>query len=144
MRSEDEKKEKCKIVKQTYFLYFLFFIVGIFSIIGSWILFEFFIDSNFITGFTYTPLIILSYFIYSFYHFTIQYVFKAKKTILLGVMTCTSSIIQVVLSYYLIDSYGVIGAVYSMLIGNLLITVCVALYSNKVYPMPWVDFFRGG
>ena len=144
--SELKKKaclnEKASIVKQTYLLYFLFIIVGVFTVFCSWFIFKYIIDRKYLPAFEYIPAIIFANLIYSFYHFTIQYVFKAKKTLIMGIITFSGSLIQMLLSYYMIKLYGVMGAVYSMVIGNALVTICITLYSNKVYPMPWLVFFR--
>ncbi|MDO4975506.1 MAG: hypothetical protein Q4E61_04250, partial [Alphaproteobacteria bacterium] len=136
------QSEKKSIVKQTYLLYFLFVIVGVFTVFCSWFIFQYIIDRKYLPAFEFMPAIILANLIYSFYHFTIQYIFKAKKTLIMGVITFSGGLIQMFLSYYMIKLFGVMGAVYSMVIGNALVTICITLYSNKVYPMPWLGFFR--
>lgn len=134
--------EKIFIVRQTYLLYFLFSIIGILTVLGSWGIFEYVLDKKYLQGFVYMPFIILANFIYSFYHFTVQYIFKVKKTLVMGIITFTGSLFQMLLSYYMIKFYGVMGAVYSMVIGNAIVTICITLYSNKVYPMPWLSFIN--
>lgn len=131
---------KKRIVKHIYQLYFLFFIIGILAIIGARIIINYIIDSKYSLAFQYIPLMILAYFIYTFYSFTIQFIYKAKKTLIMGCITFTGSLIQMLLSYWLIRLYGVMGAVYSLLIGNSLITLGIFIYSNKVYKMPWFSF----
>ncbi len=86
----------------------------------------------------YIPLIILANFIYTFYNFTIEFIYKVKKTMVMGLITFTGSLIQMFLSYILIKEYGVMGAVYSLVIGNSLITIGISVYSNMVYRMPWL------
>jgi O-antigen/teichoic acid export membrane protein len=56
----------------------------------------------------------------------------------MGIITFTGSLTQMLLSYVLIKEYGVIGAVYSLVIGNTLITIGISVYSNMVYRMPWL------
>ncbi len=119
----------------------LFGVVGVLAVGVCWFIFNFMIDKKYLLAFEYMPFIILANFIYTFYQFTIQYIYKMKKTIIMGIITFSGSIIQMLLSYWLIQEYGVIGAVYSLLIGNLLITLCIFIYSNVVYDMPWLCFY---
>lgn len=129
--------EKISIVKQIYLIYALFGVVGCIAIAVSWIIFHYFIDLKYLPAMSYIPLIILANFIYTFYNFTIEFIYKVKKTFVMGIITFTCSLIQMFLSYMLIKSYGVMGAVYSLLIGNTLITLSISIYSNMVYRMPW-------
>lgn len=130
--------EKKSIVKQIYLIYALFGVVGFFAIAASWVIFHYLIDSKYLPAMAYIPLIILANFIYTFYNFTIEFIYKVKKTMVMGLITFTGSIIQMFLSYVLIKGYGVMGAVYSLVIGNTLITIGISVYSNMVYRMPWL------
>lgn len=133
----EHEGEKIKIVKQTYLLFALFGIVGLFAVAVSWVIFNYLIDNKYLPAMGYMPLIILANFIYTFYIFTVQYIYKVKKTLVMGIITFSGSVIQMLLSYWLIGTVGVMGAVYSLLIGNVLITVGISIYSNHVYIMPW-------
>lgn len=130
---------KCKIVKQTYLLCFLFIVVALFSLGASWIIFVYMIDKKYLPAFDYMPLIIFANYIYLVYSFTIQYIYKMKKTLIMGIITFTGSIIQVLLSYILIRQHGVMGAIYSFAIGNIIISIGIAIYSYIVFPMPWIS-----
>ena len=131
-------KEKRSIVKQIYLVYALFGVVGITAVVICWGIFHYMIDSKYLPAMAYIPLIILANFIYTFYNFTIEFIYKVKKTLVMGIITFTGSLIQILLSYVLIKEYGVMGAVYSLLIGNTLITIGISVYSNIVYRMPWI------
>jgi O-antigen/teichoic acid export membrane protein len=133
-----EEGEKRAIVKQVYLIYALFGVVRFFAIAVSWVIFHYLIDSKYLPAMAYIPLIILANFIYTFYNFTIEFIYKVKKTMVMGLITFTGSLIQMFLSYILIKEYGVMGAVYSLVIGNSLITIGISVYSNMVYRMPWL------
>lgn len=135
-------KEKKGIVSDTYKLLLLFLLFSIAAIGGAWFILNYLIDKKYLESFEYIPLIIFANFIYTIYNFTIQYIYKVKKTLVMGIITFTGSVIQMLLSYILIQCYGVMGAAYSLIIGNALITIGISLYSNKVYPMPWLNFRR--
>jgi O-antigen/teichoic acid export membrane protein len=130
--------EKRNIVKQIYLIYALFGVVGFLAIAASWVIFHYLIDSKYLPAMSFIPLIILANFIYTFYSFTIEFIYKVKKTMVMGIITFTGSLIQMLLSYVLIKEYGVMGAVYSLVIGNTLITIGISVYSNMVYRMPWL------
>lgn len=133
----DHESEKKKIVKQTYMLFALFGVAGILAVGVSWVIFHYLIDSKYLPAMDYMPLIILANFIYTFYIFTVQYIYKVKKTLVMGIITFSGSLVQMLLSYWLIGAVGVMGAVYSLLIGNVLITIGISIYSFRVYNMPW-------
>lgn len=135
-------EEKQRIVRQTYILFGLFGLVGVFALACSWFIFHYMIDSKYLQALDYMPLILFANFIYTFYNFTIQYIYKMKKTLIMGLITFIGSIIQLLFSYILIRLYGVMGAVYSFLIGNVLITIGIAIYSNRVYEMPWLNLLQ--
>lgn len=133
---------KRKVVKQTYMISVLFVIVALLALAASCFIFEFMIDEKYMPALDYMPLIIFANYVYLLYFFTIQYIYKVKRTLVMGIITFTGSLIQMLLSYVLIRQYGVMGAVYSFLIGNVLISIGISLYSQKVYPMPWLSFLR--
>lgn len=134
----DHYEEKKGIVKQIYKIYALFGVVGFLAIVASWVIFHYLVDSKYLLSMNYIPLIILANFIYTFYNFTIEFIYKVKKTLVMGLITFTGSLIQMFLSYVLIREHGVMGAVYSLVIGNLLVTIGISIYSNIVYRMPWL------
>lgn len=138
----DCEKEKQNIVKQTYQLFGLFGLVGILAVAASWGIFVFLLDKSYLPAYNYMPPIILASYIYTFYNFTIQYIYKKKKTLIMGVITLTGSILQMLLAYVMIKKIGVMGAAYSLLIGNIIITIGISYYSSKVYRMPWIATLR--
>lgn len=141
--SEEELMDvKQKVVRQTYLLSTLFVFVALLALAGSWFIFEFLIDNKYLPALDYMPLIILANYVYLLYSFTIQYIYKVKKTLIMGVITFTGSVFQMLISYWFIQWYGVMGAAYSFLIGNILISIGIAIYSNSVYPMPWFGFLK--
>lgn len=133
---------KRKVVKQTYMISTMFIFVALLALAASWFIFEYMIDKKYLPALDYMPLIILANYIYLLYSFTIQFIYKVKKTLVMGIITFSGSLIQMLLSYVLISQYGVMGAVYSFLIGNILISIGISVYSQRVYPMPWFSFLR--
>lgn len=142
MNSENEKKEKIKIVKTIYLMIGLFFLVSLLSIFGAWIILKFMVADKYESAFGFIPGVILSLYIYVVYTFAVQFVYKMKKTLVLGIITFTGSLVQMILSYYFIKFGGPMGAVSSSIVGSLLVSVGVFYYSNKIYPLPWLYFLK--
>lgn len=137
---ETENKEKRKIVKLTYLLFGLFLILAILSILGGWIILYYIVDSKYQPSFTFVPWLILGLYIYAIYSFTIQFIYKQKKTLVMGIITFTGSVIHIIIAYFLIKHLGVMGAVYGSLLSTLITSIAIAIYSEIVYPMPWFSF----
>lgn len=137
---ETEKSEKQKIVKLTYLLFGLFFVLAILSIFGGWVILYFIVDSKYQASFVFVPWLILGLYIYAIYSFTIQFIYKQKKTLVMGVITFSASIIHIIMAYFFIKHWGVMGAVYSGLLSTFLTSIAIAFYSEMVYPMPWFSF----
>lgn len=138
----NEKEVKLKIVKLSYLLIGCFFLLAVLSIFVGWIILEFIVNEKYKESFYLLPGLILGLYIYAIYSFSIQFVYKMKKTFALGCITFAGSVIQMGLSYLFIKHFGVMGAVFSSIIGTLIISISVFILSYKVYPMPWFNFKR--
>lgn len=131
---------KQKIVKQTYLISIGFSVLCILAIFVGNFCIEQFMDKQYISATTYTPWIFIGILFQVFYMFVVNYLFHTGKTFNLGIITFVISILQIILSYFLIEAFGTIGAAYAFTIGSFLNFIAIALYSNKVYPMPWFSF----
>ena len=139
---ETEKLEKMRIVKMIYLIIGLFFFISLMAILGGWAILKYFVDDKYEAAFEFIPGIILSLYIYVVYTFAVQFVYKQKKTLVLGIITFTGSLIQMGFAYLFVRMFGTMGAVYSSIIGSLIISVAIFAYSNKVYSMPWLYFLN--
>jgi uncharacterized protein YqgC (DUF456 family) len=110
--------------------------------LGAWVILKYMVADKYESAFNYIPGVILSLYIYVVYTFAVQFIYKKKKTLVLGILTFTGSLIQMILSYYLVKNYGPMGAVYSSIVGSIIISVSIFYYSNKVFPMPWLYFLN--
>lgn len=142
MTEENEKDEKLRLVKLTYLLMAAFFIVALLAIFAAWVILFYIYDNKYEEAFQFVPGLILGLYIYAIYSFTIQFIYKKKKTLVMGIITFTGSIVQMLFSYYCVSHYGTVGAVWSSILGSTLVSIAIFVYSNKVYPMPWLGFLR--
>lgn len=139
--SENEKSEKIAIVKQTYIVIISFFILMVPLIWAVWLIINYMLSEAYKPSFMYVPWIFLSLTLTTAYEQVVKFVYTVKKTLGLGIITFTCSIIQSGCTFVFIKYFGDQGVNYSMVCGAVLIFVCVWIYSQKVYPMPWFSIF---
>lgn len=139
---DDMENEKKKVVKQNYLIIAMFSAIAILSIGVAWYILYYLVEPKYQESFKFVPLLILGQWIYCIYNLSIQFVYKQKKTITLGLITFTGSVIQIGLTWLFVKFFGMIGVAYSAVIGSLLISLGVFVYSNKIYPMPWFYWLR--
>lgn len=142
MTMDNERSEKRKIVIMSYQIGGVFCLIGIGVIIICWIAINNFLDSKYIPSFEFIPYIILSQVIYVFYNLTIQYPYSVKKTLGLGTITFSCSLLQLIATYIFVNLLGKDGIKISIIIGSLATCLGVWIYSNRVYPMPWLTFYK--
>lgn len=136
----DISTEKRKVVKYTYFYFLLLLMIAPLPfIIGPWAL-------VFIAGEEYSQAgevigwLCLGQIFGGMYLMVTNYVFFTKKTSRLSLVTIFSGFVHVILLYFLIENFGLIGAAYSFCISmfiRFLSTWCLAKLSVL---MPWFDF----
>lgn len=135
--TENEKEEKSKLVRQAYGFAGIFILLYLILVALCWLVINYVINERYIPCFEFIPWILLAATIKVFYSLTIEYIYTAKKTVGLGTITFTCSIIQLLLTYALLQTIGKDGIKISMVAGAIINMACVWWYSNKVYPMPW-------
>ena len=139
---ENEKTEKAEIVRITHLSICFFFLLALLTVGASWIILFYIVDDKYEASFQFVPWLVAGLFVNAIYSFVIEFIYKMKKTMVLGIITFTGSVIQMILAYYFIRTYGVIGAAYSSLVGTIIISIALFIYSRKVYPMPWLTFHK--
>lgn len=138
LRKKDEAENR-SIVSLSYKIYILLlgvsisvFFVGTF---GMDIIFgEDYGDSKIIL----LPIIISAYF-KGLYKLHVHYIFFTKKTLKVTKITFSTGIFNLILSYFLVVNYGLIGAAYSLLIVNFIQYLLSFYVGNKLMPMPWFN-----
>ena len=135
--SENQEQEKMGIVRLSYKIMAIFLLLSIAVDIFCWLVVKYILDVQYADCYQFIPWIILGLTIYSMYGLVIQYPYSVKKTLGLGIITFTGSIVQFLLTYILISEIGIDGIKISYVLGSLIIMIGVWIYSNYVYPMPW-------
>lgn len=134
----DDHEEKKQIVKYTYVYFSIaLFVAGIAFIIGP-----FFI--TLIAGDEYTDagsiigLLCLGQAFGGMYLMVTNYLFYAKKTIQLALVTIIIGVFNILLLIILVNIFGIIGAALSYAIARLLQFVFSWLISTRYIRMPWL------
>jgi len=129
--------EKIKLVKFAYKYFIGIFIFSILFGLSMKLLFPMMIDSKFSSAIEYIVVIAIAYSFQGMYFMVVHYIFFEKKNHLVSTATMISTIIQIILSYFMIQEFGAIGAAYATLVGFVLNFLIVWYIGSKVYPMPW-------
>lgn len=76
------------------------------------------------------------------YYMVTNYVFYARKTGILSLLTVIVGAISIVLSWGLINQFGVIGAAMGFMLGQAALFLGTWYISSQCIPMPWVGALR--
>ncbi len=131
------QKTKKKLVKMSYVLMLIIFILTLLLTLISYVLINNFLPEDYKKASIFVFWALLAQAFQGMYLLVGNYIFYIKKTKKFAMITLSCSILQVVLSYTLIQKIGLMGAAYSTVIVSLLNFLVVWYYSAKVYPMPW-------
>jgi O-antigen/teichoic acid export membrane protein len=129
---------KLKIVKFTY-LYvagaILFAIV--FALFIPWFM-DFFLGKDYNKASSFIMLLSLARGIDALYFMTCNYLFYIKKTAYIMAVTFSTSLLHILLSYFLIKNHGAIGAAQTTLISSSIIALMIWFFAAKKFKMPWL------
>lgn len=132
---------KAKVVK----VYWIFIVLLIFIVFCVWIftpfVFKWFIDVKFSGGAKYVIWITLGYFFQGLYLLFANIIFYLKKTKVFFYLSFVNILINLGLNYFLIPIFGPMGAAYATCISFFVFFITIAIYGNKVYPLPWLSAF---
>lgn len=125
----------CSLLKRNYYIIAIYFLISLSVIvmchIGVPVFFPKYVDSLY-----YIYPLCWSAFFQSIYYVFVNFIFFKKKTKLLMMITLSISLTQVCLSLGL-TKYSPIIAAYLLLFTNLIISIAVIYYVNRLYELPW-------
>jgi len=137
-KGNDEYKRT--IVKATYLMSVAFIILA-FIVTGiSYYLLPFMVAEEYHGGFIFVIWIAMGYAFNGMYTLVFPYGVHVGKTSYLGITTFFAAMINLVANYYLIRLNGPLGAAQATLISYAVMFFIVWWYSNKLFPMPWLNF----
>ena len=138
LNSNPNQYVKLAIVKKTYRLMLFMLVTTLLFIIFVPFVFKLFIDENYHAGIVLSRIISFGFLMNGLYFLVTNYILFTKKTGVLSYITSVISIFGLIINYYLILEYGIVGASYSLIVTFVLLFIAVFYYSNKLYRMPWM------
>tara|TARA_B110000879_G_scaffold211898_1_gene306050 strand:+ start:1386 stop:2654 length:1269 start_codon:yes stop_codon:yes gene_type:complete len=136
-------EDKVTIVKYTYALILFLFLITICIIFISQFLYDIAItNESYYFSFEIVVFVALAYFFDGLWKIFLSYLVNLNLTKHYSIILIFSSIVNLVLNYFLINKYGIEGAAISTLISffiGFILTLFAALHFN---PMPWFYFIK--
>ena len=136
-------EDKVTIVKYTYALILFLFLITICIIFISQFLYDIVItNESYYFSFEIVVFVALAYFFDGLWKIFLSYLVNLNLTKHYSIILIFSSIVNLVLNYFLINKYGIEGAAISTLISffiGFILTLFAALHFN---PMPWFYFIK--
>jgi O-antigen/teichoic acid export membrane protein len=138
---EQLKKENIlinlKIVKLTYVYYFCILLLAITLATTVPFFFKFLVGEKFVNSSQFIIWIALGGAFQGMYYMVTNYIFYAQKTHLLAWVTFLTAVINFIISYFLINWNGAIGAAQGTMIAFFISFLMTWFISAKLYKMPW-------
>jgi len=101
------------------------------------------LGSDYYDSLKFIPALSLGFGLVGCYYIVVNYLFFSERTALVMFSTLSGAFVGVISMIYLLGSFGFDAAAYAFLLANLTCFLVACFTSAKVYPMPWLSFWRG-
>lgn len=138
--SLNDENANRKIVKVTY-IYILGLIIFtlLYGVLGKYLLY-FMVDKKFYSASQFILLISIAYCFDGIWKMFIGYLIHHGKTKIYSNIVLFVAILNVILNYYLIKYFGLIGSAWSMTIAYFIGTLLTIYFAVTIHPMPWKKY----
>lgn len=133
---------KRQIVKTSYVIIMALLVVLILITIATPTFFTWVVDESYAKGTRYVFWVGLSYFFWGVYIIFAGYIFYSGKTGILGILAIVNVVLNILLNYFLIKTFGPMGAAYATCISFFVVSVVICWKANKLFPLPWIHFLK--
>jgi O-antigen/teichoic acid export membrane protein len=133
---------KIKIVKFSYIYMMIMIIIAILFSLSIPFFLYYFIGEKFYGANIIILWISLGYAFNGMYKIVVNYIFFVEKTYILAWITFASAILHIVVTYYGVLYFGMVGAGYATTFTFFVSFIMTWILSEKVYPMPWFSFWK--
>ncbi|MCC7701851.1 oligosaccharide flippase family protein [Janthinobacterium sp. GW460P] len=133
----EKKRLKRKLVRITYLFSAALSLVALSGYFLLKLLIPLFFPAAYQESMVFLPMTMATLFFDGMYSIMSGYIFYKRKTKLLGIITFSSSVLQMALTFLLVQHIGIMGAAYSSLLVSVLTFVAVFIFANKLYDLPW-------
>ena len=136
MKSESESGP-VELMKANYlYAIIIFLLVPIITFLLPYI-YSTFIGSSYQSGINIVFWVLLGYAFNGIYRMLVNYLIYIKKTKLIAFNTVLSAISNLVLNYYFISKFGVIGAAFATTVSFALLFLLTLRSVTKYFKLPW-------
>lgn len=139
----NENMDKKNVVFYTYLSMLLLLLAGLTWAILAKLLLPFLVGEKFQESSSILIYMCLGFSLTGFYYLVTNYVFYSGKTKYLAAITFFCGVLNIPLTYYLVELYGITGAAIAFLIIQFLFFILTWILAAKVFPMPWFYFLKG-
>lgn len=136
--SENVSSVKLNIVRFTYMYFIIFFVLGIIACSFAPFIINLAAGPEYASAETIFPWLVFSQIFIGYYMMMVGYILFEKKTYILSAVTVISAIINVILIWILIKSFGLIGVAYASLTAMVIRFILVWFVSARIHEMPWI------
>lgn len=132
--------EKLNLVRINYsFFVGLIILAGGVSIVAP-VAIKLFFDERYYGSIPFIPWLSFSFAFFSMYFAVVTYLLHHKKTFALSMISTITGLLNLGLCYWLVQWIGAIGAAQASLVSFFFMFIIVAIYANRIQPLPWFDF----
>ncbi len=128
-----KKKDMKQVYKYSLLLLALYIFTAILIYLLQDFLFYLFVDEKFYAAKEFFGWLLLGFLLQSFYFLVTNFLFFEKRTKLLANITITGAILNIVLNYFMIEKYGVVGVAYATAISWFIYFILVLFVVIKIY-----------
>jgi len=133
---------KSKIILMTYaYIIGMLILVVVFSGLMPFV-FKFFIDARYSGALTIIFWSCLAQVFAGAVNIVGKYIHYAEKTNMVLLINIPVSIFHLLFCYIMVNENGIVGAAQAATVSYLIRLLLFAMMSNKLYPMPWLSFYK--
>ena len=138
------RENKLKMLKIKYLFAGFLLICTILLCIAIPFVYHFFINKKYHPGIPYVAWLAFGYFFWGLYNLMLGFLYYYKKNKVVIVFSVFSAIVCMLLDYFFIKAYGIMGAAYANLITYGVIFITLFITVNRVcnLQLPWLQFRR--
>lgn len=133
---------KIQLVKMYRYLLMGLFLIVLACYLGAYVFITYVYPLNYRGALLYLPFIVSGQLFLGIYSLFVNFIHYMQKTKVLGTITFTLTIFQIILSYLLINLLGPIGSAVSSAIIAFVIFASVTLYALRIYKLPWMYLLK--
>lgn len=137
--SKENKNMNLQIVRITFIYFASLMVIMVLGFFVAPSLLKIIVGDKFMAASDLVGYVILGQCFFGAYLMVTNYIFYAKKTHVLALITSLSGLLNLLLLYFMTINFGLFGAAYSFVIAMIFRFVITAIFSNRVLPMPWKE-----